>query len=69
MIDEPLPIPHRCGAILGFCILRPGYKILFCDVCKQIVGWEKDGMIFVRTFKEKEYRKKQYSDETLNNSV
>ena len=69
MVDEPLPIPHRCGAVVGHCIIRPGYNLLFCDVCKQVIGWEKDGLRFIRTFEELKYKKKQYSEETLNDSV
>ena len=67
MTDEPLPIPHRCGAICGFCTLRDGYKILFCDICKKVVGCEKDGIRLMK--QETQYKQKEYSDETLNNSV
>lgn len=69
MADEPLPIPHRCGAVVGYCIVRLGYKILYCDICKHVIGWEKDGLRFIRTFEEHKYKKKQYSEETINDSV
>ena len=69
MTDEPLPIPHRCGAVVGYCVIREGYHLLFCDICKQVIGWEKDGVAYLRTFEETKYKKKEYSEETLNDSV
>jgi hypothetical protein len=67
--DEPLPIPHRCGAVMDSCWLHNNYKILFCDICHRVVGFEKDGIRFLITFQEPQYKKKQYSEETLSDSV
>lgn len=67
--EDPLPIPHRCGAIVAHCVLREGYNVLFCDVCKKVVGFEIDGFRYMRTYQEKKFQKKEYSEDTLNDSV
>jgi hypothetical protein len=51
------------------CWLHNNYKILFCDICHRVVGFEKYGIKFLITFQEPQYKKKQYSEETLSDSV
>jgi hypothetical protein len=65
-----MDIPHKCS-VWEFCYLNDdqNYKILFCTFCRRVVGYEKDGKRFMRTFDESKYGKKEYSQETLNDSV
>jgi cysteinyl-tRNA synthetase len=67
--EHEYPIPHRCGAVVDSCFLSNNYKILFCDICHRVVGFEKNGVRYIRNFQESKYKKKQYSEETLNDSV
>ena len=62
-------IPHKCS-VWDYCFLRDeSYKILFCIFCHRVVGYEKGGKRFMRDFQEHQYKKKQYSEDTLNNNV
>ena len=69
MSEDEYPIPHRCGAVVDSCFLSDNYKILFCDIWHKVVGYQKDNMRYLRNFQETEYKKKQYSEDTLNNNV
>lgn len=62
-------IPHKC-CVWDYCLLRENYKIIFCVWCKKIVAYEKDGKrVESNDYKQTRYNKKQYSEETLNDSV
>ncbi len=65
-----MDIPHKCN-VLEYCFLNDdnNYKILFCVFCRRVVGYEKDGKRFMRDFAEQQYKRKEYSQETLNNNV
>ena len=65
--DEQFPIPHKCN-VWDYCTLSDDYIILFCVFCHQVVGYQK-GNIRVMKDTIAKYKKKEYSDETLNNSV
>ena len=65
-----MDIKHKCS-VWDYCFLNDdnNYKILFCIFCRRVVGYEKNGKRFMRNFNENLYNKKEYSTETLNDSV
>ena len=65
-----MDIPHKC-TVWDYCLLNEddSYKILFCVFCRKVIGYEKNGKRFMRDFREEQYKKKEYSQETLNNNV
>ena len=65
-----MDIKHKCS-VWDYCLLNDNdsYKILFCIFCHRVVGYEKNGKRFMRNFNENLYNKKEYSTETLNDSV
>ena len=68
--DDQFPIPHKCN-IWDYCTLSEDYLILFCVFCHKVVGYQKGNVRFMKMSVEEEgkYKQKEYSDETLNNSV
>jgi hypothetical protein len=62
------PFPHRCGAILEFCILDDSYTLYFCSVCRIVIGFEKDGMKYMKADIATGFKQKQYSDKTIKES-
>ena len=65
-----MDIKHKCS-VWDYCFLNDddNYKILFCIFCRRVVGYEKNGKRFIRDFSENQYNKKEYSPETINDSV
>ena len=63
-----MDIKHKC-AVWDYCLLNDTYKILFCIFCHKVVGYEKDGKRFMRNVSEHGFDKKEYSNQTLNDSV
>ena len=65
-----MDIQHKC-TVWDYCLLNEdnSYKIIFCIFCRKVVGYEKDGKRFMRTFEEEHFKKNQYSEKTLNDSV
>ena len=58
------PIPHRCGAIMEYCILDESYTLWFCSVCRLVIGYDKDGKRLMKGEVVTGYGQKELSDET-----
>ena len=65
--DDEYPIPHKCS-VWDYCSLSDDYIILFCVFCHQVVGYQKGNVRYIKD-SVNQYKQKEYSDETLNNSV
>ena len=67
----PLPVPHKCN-LWESCILDDDYELLFCALCRRVVGYQKDGVRQIRkSIIEQlvDHKQNQYSEETLRDSV
>jgi hypothetical protein len=59
-------LPHRCGAVMEFCIIPEEESIIyFCSLCRNVIGFEKDGMRIMKGDEVTGFKKKQFSDKTL----
>ena len=66
MVFEPTDITHKCS-VCDYCLLNDNYKILFCIFCRKVIGYEKEGRRYI--INQTQFKQKEYSPETLNDSV
>ena len=67
----PLPVPHKCN-LWEECLLDDEYKLLFCSLCRQVVGYEHEGKRMIkRAIVEQllDYKQNQLSEQTRKDSV
>jgi len=62
------PIPHRCGAILEFCILDEHYTLFFCSICRIVTAYKKDDHIMIKGEVATGFKQKEYSDKVIKDS-
>jgi hypothetical protein len=58
------PIPHRCGAVMEYCVLDNDYILFFCSLCRIVVGYEKDGVKMMKIEIVSGYKQKELSPKT-----
>jgi len=58
-------IPHRCGAVLEFCITDKKEVLYFCSLCRLVLGVEKDGITYMKPEVVGNKKQKEYDDKTI----